>query len=259
MSLTAKQDEWSNLLSVESIERPLLSFDSISNLSENDRQDLAAVWIGDGIHARHTDYPKTSKEIKYFKYSRSAVLRGVFNFCVVVQIFSTFFDNTNCDHRYDSVDNTLFAKSGAPTRLALTIFDLCCLAVYLLDLFLVFAVNPTKKTIYSRPWSTFRMLICLFVLLDCLVYFFDPTQPRLMRCVFPFLLISKRNNLKLMCQGLFVSAYKSLPIIKALVSILVLWGFAGFFFFRGIDNDTLAFSNPGKARLKAQFHVHPFL
>jgi hypothetical protein len=109
----------------------------------------------------------------------------------------------------------------------------------------VFAVNPTRKSLLNKPWSTLRLFICLFVFMDCLLYFTDPGQPRLMRCVFPFLLISKRNNLKLMCQGLLVSGYKSMPIIKALVSILLLWGFIGFVFFRATDGNYHSFRNPG--------------
>lgn len=245
MSLTGKQDEWSNLLSIDSIESPLPSVDVFRNLSLTDQLELSAAWVGEGIHARHTDYPKTADEVKYFKWSRSARLRGLFNCAVVIQIFSTFLDNTSCDHEY-AVDTKLFYPNGAPTRLALTIFDLLCLVVYLFELFLSFAVNPKQKSLLSKPWSTFRLLICLFVLLDCLIYFIDPTQPRLMRCVYPFLLISKRNNLKLMVQGLLISAYKSLPIIKALVTILVMWGFAGFYFFRATDSDNLAFSSPGE-------------
>lgn len=245
MSLIAKQDEWSNLLFVESIERPPLAKDIYQYLSTRDKLDLAAAWVSDGIHARHTDYPRSTLEIQYFKHSRSAILRGLFNLSVIIQISATFLDNTNCDHDYSNVDNTLFHKNGAPTRLALTILDLCCLGIYLFDLFLVFAVNPSKKSFTSKPWSTFRLVMCIFVFMDCLLYFIDPSQPRLMRCVFPFLLISRRNNLKLMVQGLLVSAYNSLPIIKALVSILILWGFAGFFFFRATDGSN-AFNNPGK-------------
>lgn len=244
MSLTAKQDEWSNLLFTESIERSPLAKDLYEPLHTSDRLDLAAAWLSDGIHARHTDYPRSALEIKFFKISRSAVIRGLFNVAVLFQILFTFLDNTRCDHEYKSVDTTMFHENGVPTRLTITILDLCFLCLYLFDLFLVFAVNPSKKSFTSKPWSTFRLFICLFVLMDCLLYFIDPSQPRLMRCVFPFLLISRRNNLKLMVQGLLVSAYNSLPIIKALVSILVLWGFAGFFFFRATDGSD-AFNNPG--------------
>ena len=246
MSLNAKQDDWSNLLTIESIDQPPPPDSIFSLLNAEDRLELAAVWVSDGIHARHTDYPKTSKEVQYFKMSRSAYLRGIFNIAVIIQLLATFLDNTKCDHDYSNDGNRLFNPNGSPTRLTLTILDLVCLVVYLYELFLVFIVNPSRKSLTSKPWSTLRLLICLFVILDCLIYFIDPTQPRLMRCVFPFLLISKRNNLKLMCQGLIISAYKSLPIIKALVSILILWGFIGYFFFNATDGNTTAFSNPGR-------------
>ena len=253
MSLTAKQDDWSNLLFIDSISKPPAAEDMFENLSSNDRLELAATWVSDGIHARHTDYPKTSQEIKYFKLSRSAKLRALFNVAVIIQLLSTFLDNRSCDHDYSHPHYTLFHPNGAPTRLLLTVLDLVFLVLYSWDLFLNFAVNPSRKSLLAKPWSTLRLLICVFVLLDCIFYFADPSQPRLMRSVFPFLLISKRNNLKLMCQGLMVSAYKSLPIIKALVSILVLWGFFGFVFFRTTDTEDLAFANPGK---ECFFYLH---
>jgi hypothetical protein len=246
MSLTDKQNDWSNLLYDDAIGVPLPDRGLTGNLTDEDRLNVAALWVTDGIHARHTDYPKSSREVQYLKLSRSAWLRSCYNLAVVLQLCATFLDNRNCDHDNSKNDYNFLHPDGSPTRLTLTVFDLACLVLYLYDLFLVFAVNPTSKSLLHKPWSAFRLFICLFVFLDCLLYFTDPAQPRLMRCVFPFLLISKRNNLKLMCQGLLISAYKSLPIIKALVCILLIWGFVGFVFFRATDGNDHAFQNPGK-------------
>jgi hypothetical protein len=242
--LASKQNEWSDLLIIDSIAKPVPHNYDFNALGHEDRMKLGAAWVIDGIHARHTDYPSTSREINNFILSRSSVLRTVYNVVVILQILSTFLDNAHCNVT-ETVDQRLFRQDGTPTRLTLTLFDLLCLFLYLFELYLKFNINGAKKSLSSKPWSLFRLFICVFVLLDCLLYFTDPTQPRLMRCVFPFLLISKRNNLKLMLQGLLVSGYQSLGILKALVTILVMWGFAGFFYFRGTDSATDAFANPG--------------
>eukprot|EP00601_Ochromonadales_sp_CCMP2298_P003330 CAMPEP_0173187618 /NCGR_PEP_ID=MMETSP1141-20130122/10810_1 /TAXON_ID=483371 /ORGANISM="non described non described, Strain CCMP2298" /LENGTH=439 /DNA_ID=CAMNT_0014111477 /DNA_START=153 /DNA_END=1469 /DNA_ORIENTATION=+ len=250
MNLIRKQDEFSDLLSVASIDKRSLLEEAFKNLPERHRLKVASSWLSDGIHARHIDYPQTVREVLLFRLSRSPYLRMAYNISAVTQIALTFFDVAQCDYQYETGHNALFRDNGAPTRMCLTILDLLFLGVFGFDLFLKYSINPTKKSLQNKPWSTFRLAICLFVLIDCCVFFLQPTSPRLMRCVFPFLLISRRNNLKLMAQGLLVSAYKALPVVKALVSLLIVWGFVGFLYFRDTDNDN-AFSNPAEGTATA--------
>jgi len=237
MNLITKQDEFSDLLFIDSIERKTPSDELFTNLSEEDRLLVAASWVSDGVHARHIDYPRNSREVQYFRQGRAPLLRGLFNVAACLQLVFTFFDVSQCDYIRESYGTSFFRSNGTPTRLCLTCFDMVCVCIYLYDLFLKFAINPSSRAFIYKPWSTFRLLITLFILCDCVYFFFDPGAPRIMRCIFPFMLISRRNNLKLMCQGLIVSIYKALPVVKALFSLLVVWGFVGFIYFRSIDSN----------------------
>jgi hypothetical protein len=78
MSLTDKQNDWSNLLYDDAIGVPLPDRGLTGNLTDEDRLNVAALWVTDGIHARHTDYPKSSREVQYLKLSRSAWLRSCY-------------------------------------------------------------------------------------------------------------------------------------------------------------------------------------
>jgi hypothetical protein len=160
--------------------------DLTGDLTDDDRLNVAALWVTDGIHARHTGYPESSREVQYLKLSRSAWLRSCYNLSVVSQLCATFLDSRNCDHDNSKHDYNFLHPDGSPTRLTLTVFDLACLVLYLYDLFLVFAVYPTSKSLLHKPWSAFRLFICMIVFLDCLLYFTgkcplrDPTPAHLL-------------------------------------------------------------------------------
>lgn len=63
--LIEKQDEWSDLLSIETLRGygPEPAEEIFGDIDSDKKYELAATWVGDGIHARHIDYPKSSLEV----------------------------------------------------------------------------------------------------------------------------------------------------------------------------------------------------
>lgn len=262
MNLIAKQDEWSDLLEYDTLFNPNVELDDklFGTLSSEEKHRLAAIWIDDGIHARHPDFPKSLWEVTCMQMSRTRQLRLLYNTTAFIQIISPFFEQRYCRSSETIGYGSLFAD-GAISRLGLSILDIFFLAVYLFDLYLTLNVNPSSKNVVRKPWTAFRALIVGLIFLDCVMYFCDPSLPRIFRCMYPFLLISRRNNLKLMLQGLLVSSYQSIPVLRALFSLILIWGFIGFFMFRNIDSNPSQFDNPIEGMFSALhcFSSRPFV
>ena len=247
--LIVKQDEWSELLYVDALKAgkglPPVNDSLFGIATKENKFQIAGAWVADSIHARHIDYPKTPEEVRWFLLGRSERLRLLYNAAIIIQLTATLLEQSHCGNRINKIGNDLIHR-GAPTRLGVTILDLLCLLVYCYDLFLTFSVNANKKSCMRRPWSSLRLVICLLIFVDCIIFFAYPAQPRIFRCLLPFLLISRRSNLKLMVQGLITSGYHSLPIIKALACLLLLWGFVGYVMFRNVDTNNNLFANWGQ-------------
>jgi hypothetical protein len=192
-----------------------------------DKYGLGAIWIFDSLYARSIDFPQNDVELLFYRLSRSRLLRLCYNLAVILQILLPFFAPSGCSYssKFTTVQNFI-------------VIDVVCLIIYLLDLFLLLAVNNAKKSVLKKPWTAFRVFCCLLLFLDCIGYSdYAFSGIRLVRCLFPFFLISRRTNLQKMFQGIFVSGVKSMSVIIALMSVLIMWAFVGFLVFRNISSE----------------------
>ena len=193
----------------------------------SDKFGLTAVWLADALYARSLDYPQTDFELLCYRIVRSRFLKLMFNIAVAAQIFIPFFAPSGCK----------YAEKLSTVSKFIAV-DVICLVVYCVDLFLSLYINHKKKRLIHKPWTAFRLFCCIFLFLDIIAYSnYDFNAIRLVRSIFPFILISRRTNLQKMFQGIFVSCIRSLSVVLALISILILWTFVGFLLFRNVSTD----------------------
>lgn len=223
-SLARKQLEWS-----ENIGRIRLT--DYSNQGQNifarvtDHFGLAGLWLMDAFAARSVDFPQNDFELICYKIGRSNLLRYLYNGACIAQIILPFFATPGCEF-----------TSGLDRLSKFIVTDVICLLVYLFDLAMVYSVNSEHKHILHKPWSTFRLICCFLLLLDCIGFAVaDLVGFRVVRCIFPLFLISRRTNLQKMLQGLMTSGLRSITVVIALAHILLLLSFVGFLIFRDID------------------------
>jgi hypothetical protein len=227
-----QQKEWENLLVIsgrgETIPFPP---DQIFG-AVTQKHLTCAVWLVDAIHARAIEYPRTDDELEKLIVVRSGWFRIVFNVAAMFQILAPFLNKPVC---LDTTGNGWgwFIHGGAPTITALAVFDIVSLSIFSYDLYLNLSVGAGHISILHRPWTLFRLVTTILLAGAVISTFAGNFSAQLyLRCMFPFLLISRRNNLKLMLQGLVHSVYYTLHVIFALMCIIVVWGLVGFFLFR---------------------------
>ena len=125
-----------------------------------------------------------------------------------------------------------FVNEGTVRR-ALALVDLVCLVVFAYDLCRVWAwILKQEHNLQAMDALACCRKRSLVVLLHCRLHDLRLT----LRSLFPFFMISRRGNLKLMMQGLMHSAYYTRPVLQALTELIVLWGFLGFFLFRNLKD-----------------------
>jgi len=244
-----QQNEWEDLLLIsgKGEEIPFLRQEIFGEVTR--KHMTAAVWVQDAIHARAIQYPRTDNELDKLKVVRSAWLRSVFNIAAVYQIIAPFLNRPICLEVGSSGSGwEWFQHGGAPTITALAAFDIISLSIFSYDLYLKLSINQSQKSIITNPWSVFRLLTSVFLLGAIISTFCGNYSAQLyLRCLFPFLMVSRRNNLKLMMQGLVHSMYYTFHVIVALTCLIMMWGLVGFFLFRGIAEKGSRFNSVSSA------------
>lgn len=192
-------------------------------------------WLKDAFHARPIDFPRSDTELYYHKVARSRWFRFLFDLTVAIQVLITVFFSTNvCATPLSGNAEILFLLT-----------NLFSIFVYLADLALAFGINSSSKKITRKPFSFLRLVFCILLLVDLFSYTnLKYYRFRVIRSIYPFFFISRRTNMKRMLQATFAAAWKSRPVIIALMSILLLWGFLGFFIFSGLVVPTPRFETP---------------
>ena len=197
--------------------------------------DLASVWLIDAFHARRPDFPQSNFELELHKIARSTWFRYLFDASVACQVLATMFFAAN------ECNTTL---SGASSAAFITI-DVFCVGVYATDLGLNLGVNRQEKQLLRKPWSLFRLICCGVLIVDIFSYTSAHyNRFRVIRSIFPFFFVARHTNTKRMMQLTWAAAIKSLPVIIALISILFIWGYAGFLLFRRVDVIATHFASP---------------
>jgi hypothetical protein len=222
-SLRKKQEEWVDAISKASLDDyEDRGESSVANVT--DRYKLGSMWLMDAIVARGVDFPQNNYEFMLYQISRSAWLRFVYNLACIAQIVVPFFAAPGCE----------FAVGKTQDKFI--VVDVICLVVYLFDLGLVFSVNPANKKLSKKPWSAFRLFCCFLLFLECIAFASaDFAGVRIVRCVFPLILISRRSNLQKILQGTLTAGIRSAMVLIALFSVILLWSFVGFLVFRDIN------------------------
>jgi len=231
-----QQNEWEDLLLISG-QGEVIPFARQDIFGDVKRKHMtAAVWVQDAIHARAIEYPRTDEELDKLKVVRSDWLRSVFNIAAVYQMIAPFLNKPICLQVSTGGNGwEWFQHGGAPTITALAAFDIISLGIFSYDLYLNLSINPGQKSFLTKPWSVFRLLISVFLLGAIISTFSGDYSAQLyLRCLFPFLMVSRRNNLKLMLQGLVHSIYYTFHVIVALTCLIMMWGLVGFCLFRGL-------------------------
>lgn len=228
------QNEWVEDLSTASsvpikLQLPIV-FDGISNPFE-----LASVWLFDAFHARRPDFPKSDIELYFHKIARSVWFRYLFDASVACQVLATLIF---------AADQCIPSLSGAVSA-GFIVIDAFCVIIYAADLGFNLGVNRANKQLFRKPWSLFRLVCCIGLIVDMFSYTHAGYYRfRVIRSILPFIFVARHTNTKRMMQLTWLVAVKSLPIIIALTSILFIWGYVGFLLFRRVDVIATHFASP---------------
>ncbi len=258
-----QQKEWEDLLYVEGGSIPYDPEDIFGDVTQ--KHLCAAIWLSDALHARAVDYPRSDEELEKLARGRSSTMRDLFNAAAIFQILSPFLHRPYCSGTTNFDDDSTgwgwFVAGGLPSMKALSLIDLVCVSVFGYDLYLFLSVNSTKKSIVTHPWTLLRAAGSALLFGGIIATLVDVYDFQLyLRSFFPFFLISRRGNLKLMMQGLMHSAYYIRPVLQALVGLLTMWGLLGYFMFRHLEESGHIFTTPGHSIITALhlFTSRPF-
>jgi len=167
----------------------------------------------------------------------------MYTLITILHMCTPFLSEHRCPwHRNpDHLSISLFSMERRDYISAITVnfIDLFCTLVYLVEISLRLAVNNSKGRfsellLYKDKWIFIRLLCVSLIFIDSVVCLVTQIPVRFGRCLIPVIYIARRNSLRQMVHGLFLSVINSFPILMFLVAVHFFWSFLGYIVFRGV-------------------------
>jgi hypothetical protein len=154
---------------------------------------------------------------------------------VLSQVLSVFVITPRCFSQSDVVDGR-----GAVGRKNLAVFDIFCVLFYIFDVSVDFFVRgrrTNKRTLFRflTSWTWLRLFASVLILLESIVSLTNRAQNfqniRLIRTLYPVLLLSRDQNYKELLKGMFHSVRGSALVYVFLLVLLTMFTLVGYFIF----------------------------
>lgn len=265
-SICKRQDEWGDILDNKALmeDSQLFevdrSFDNMylirslrQKLSTRSIAQLSKTWFDTAVHGTHIRIPQAERDLSKYLTYESIPWSVLVNISVWFLVIGPFLASPFCGYSEPyhviNIDDGITGGSGnsnggIPIGLLSALYLICSL-IQLYDVYLWFKstswdilVNDRSRLQIDKShiWTSVRGIVSLAIFMDCTVYFFLTTIPRITRCLAPIVLIARRENLKLIIEGFIMSLRESLPVLRMLTLVLIMWAFVGFVVFRRIDS-----------------------
>ena len=242
------QIEWADLLMHDDIQvfKPL----QCGDLTQSQLATVAASWFNDGVLGWKIDYPQNERQLKCYILTRSRRFLQIYTFFFFLHLFTPFFGQPNC--AWDDVVNQrsidlYYTESGRyMSQFAINFIGFICVVLYCFEISMRLYVNNSfwgssnahVLPWYKDKWVFIRLVCCIVLSIDILIYIFTLRPVRFGRALLPLIYISRRNSLRQMLHGLWLAFLNAFGIISFLVAAVLLWTFAGYILFRGVDVTT---------------------
>lgn len=102
------------------------------------RGRVAFVWLYDAIHGRRTEFPIDATSLYFIKCVRSRSFLLLVSVIALLQMIGPLTQMPSCAASEYSNETTVLLAGGYFSKYALTIFDLICVAFYVVDLVLLY-------------------------------------------------------------------------------------------------------------------------
>jgi len=191
--------------------------DSWDDVSIEDRCQIAAVLIDDGIHSRDIHHSCDLKSIQMYRitnhrwWRRSIVMVALVNLCLA------FFEgpcvNTPC----------------APNSLLLTI-ESVCLLVYTIDTTIEICARGSNH-FFKSGWNKAKIPFILF----SWIWIFVPHSLRIQRMIRPFFMLAYAHNLRMVMNSMFKGMAAVTYIGTLLLFHLIIFAIIGTKFFAKVS------------------------
>jgi hypothetical protein len=116
------------------------------------------------------------------------------------------------------------------------------LPIYFAEIVIDYRIGVTRRkqswTSYLSSWTCLRFVSLLLILLDCIVFFANHRTGRISRALFPFLIISRDEQLRKILHGVLRSFRKSTPVYLLLGAVLAMWTLLGYFLLQRVSIDS---------------------
>lgn len=258
--LLRRQKDWEDILDNSALlEDPQLHVET-----DNDRENvkearntlsvissakLAFVWFTSAKHCLNIKIPKTESEFRNYGIYQSSAWGWVVFLCTVVLLAGPFLAQPECTFSVDyhiyrsSKDQSDQKTTGIPVYVLSGLY-LSCMIVQNIDVYLwckssswvnLFDGKTRMNIETNHIWVFVKGLSAFAIFMDCFLYYFLSTTPRITRCLAPVLYISRSENMKAIVEGFLTAIRKALPVFQMLVLVLMLWAFFGLYFFQRLD------------------------
>lgn len=239
------QIEWADLAMHDDIQvyNPL----KCGDLTKDELSIVAASWFNDGVLGWKIDYPQNETQLKCYIFTRSRRFLQIYTCFFFLHILTPFLGMPNCGWsdvaNNRSVDLWNTEEGRYLSQFVINFLALVCVVIYCFEIFMRLYVNNSvtgshTNTVlpwYKDSWIFIRLVCCLFLLADILLFICTKRPVRFGRALLPFIYISRRNSLRQMFHGLWTAFTNSFGILSFLVAVVLLWTFGGYVLFRGVD------------------------
>ena len=187
-------------------------------------------------------YPESVNQIRfYYTHFAADYWRKILIIATIFLLIGPFVTQPVC-----YVSSSSFANEGL---LFFSIVYVSFLFLHILDFFMLCKSSPINEVFnfastaphdFNIQWSIMHFIATVIIIIDLFVYFSDPYNPRIMRCLFPVIYIAKRINLKSLLGGLYMSILQTTKVYRLLILILIFFSILGYVLFGEKDQE---FSN----------------
>eukprot|EP00597_Dinobryon_sp_UTEXLB2267_P018370 CAMPEP_0201110792 /NCGR_PEP_ID=MMETSP0812-20130820/72008_1 /ASSEMBLY_ACC=CAM_ASM_000668 /TAXON_ID=98059 /ORGANISM="Dinobryon sp., Strain UTEXLB2267" /LENGTH=1526 /DNA_ID=CAMNT_0047373441 /DNA_START=279 /DNA_END=4859 /DNA_ORIENTATION=+ len=221
----------------------------IDSVDKKHHAVIASIWFHDAINGHTVDYPQGAHSISVqaLLFSKSFLFETLLYTFVVVQMVCIFFFVPRC-----SRDVEADTGESLISRESLSIFELVCSFLYIIDVLVDMYVHRTRRSkaswyLYLTSWSLVRVMCSILIPVNCIFILSgkstDQENASVVRCLYPILLISRDENYKELVKGLFVSIRNTWMVYCLLLSLLTSFTFLGYFLFHPVGTDANHFAN----------------
>ena len=195
------QQEWSDLLRKEELE---IVPPPTCDLSPHDKEILAGLWFDDATLGVTIDYPQSRFELLCYYLTRSRYNITTYTLITIIQTCLPFCEPPSCPWTQAKSNEDIdmnYTDNGRYMSLQTSrIISLICICLYSLDVMLRLIINNRRrgsKPGYKSKWVLFRLLCCVAMLIETVVFFINGNPFRFTRCLVPVLYITVPYRLPL--------------------------------------------------------------